>query len=137
MPFLRDRLASLATDLFIFVADALALVGLRLPQRPHLGSELPHELLVDPLDRDVRLIRAGDAEFGGNGHLQFVGEANAELERVLLDRREVSDTDDLEFLLETLGDTLHHVCGQGPGEPVNRSGQPTVAVAGDGEHVRG
>jgi len=72
MPLLRDRLAGLAANLLIFIADALALVGLRLPERPHLGCELADELLVDPLDRDVRLVGTGDREARGNLDLQFV-----------------------------------------------------------------
>src|SRR3954469_18239906 len=36
----RERLAFLAADRFRLVPDALALVRLRLPRRPHVGREL-------------------------------------------------------------------------------------------------
>src|SRR3990172_6539621 len=46
-------LAGLAAYLLARVADALALVGLRLPRRADLGGDLPDELLVDPDHRDA------------------------------------------------------------------------------------
>ena len=40
------------------VADALALVRLRLPQRADRGGKVADHLLVDPLDDDVLLVGA-------------------------------------------------------------------------------
>ena len=129
MPFLRDRFASLTADLLVFVADALALVGLRLPERPHLGCKLPDELLVDPLDRDMRLVGTGDREACRNLDLQLVGEPNAKLQHVLLDRGEVADAHDLELLLKALRYAFHHIGGERSRQAVHRAGDPGVAVA--------
>src|SRR5205814_3289392 len=47
-----ERLAFLAPHLLIFVANALALVRLRLADGPHLGGVLPDLLLVRAADDD-------------------------------------------------------------------------------------
>src|SRR6516164_4641996 len=51
------RLAFLAAHRFVLVADALALVRLRLSRGPDLGGELPDLLLVGALDHDRRRVR--------------------------------------------------------------------------------
>src|SRR5262249_54473217 len=60
VPSSLRRLAGLAEDALGGVADALALVGLGLADLADVGRDLPHELLVGPLDRDA----------GGRGHLE-------------------------------------------------------------------
>src|SRR5262245_30136298 len=54
------RLAGLAQDALVGVADPLALVGLGLADLANVGRDLTHQLLVGPLDRDA----------GGRGHLE-------------------------------------------------------------------
>ena len=51
--------------MFALVADALALVGFGLANRPHFGGELADLLLVASLDDDVRLIGAGHIQARG------------------------------------------------------------------------
>src|SRR5262245_35425041 len=47
------RLAGFAEDPLVGVADALALVRLGLANLADVGRDLPHQLLVVPLDRDA------------------------------------------------------------------------------------
>ena len=63
---LRDRFAGLTTHLLALVANALALVGLRLPTRTNFGCELTNKMFINALDDDVRLIGAGDRQASGN-----------------------------------------------------------------------
>ena len=75
-------LPALRHDVLADVADALALVGLRLAEVTDLGGDLADLLLVDAADHDL----------GGRGHLEAdavgsrvvdrVAEAECELERV-------------------------------------------------------
>src|SRR5260370_41391914 len=60
------RLSCLLADVLALVADTLLLVGVGLAQRPDLGGDLPHPLLVGAPDGDPRGRRQleGDA-FGG------------------------------------------------------------------------
>src|SRR5262245_6774330 len=92
------RLAGLAEDALVGVADALALVGLGLADLADVGRHLAHELLVEPLDRDA----------GGRGNLErdalgrvdrdWVREAELQLElRRALGDGAVADADDLEL----------------------------------------
>lgn len=57
---LRDRFAGFATHLLALVADALTLVGFRLPTGTNFGRELADKMLINALHDDVRLIGAGD-----------------------------------------------------------------------------
>src|SRR3974390_696405 len=56
IPLLR-RLAGLATDVLAGVPDALALVGLGLPDLANIGGDLTDELLVVSAHDDARRLR--------------------------------------------------------------------------------
>ena len=58
----------------------------------------------------------------GNRHLQLVGQADAELQRPVLDGGQVAHADDLQPLLVALGHADDHVLQQGPGQPVQGRG---------------
>src|SRR5437764_13123706 len=53
LELLASRFSCLATNHFIAVLDALALIGIRLAQRADLRRGLPDLLLVDAADHDV------------------------------------------------------------------------------------
>ena len=63
---------------------------------------MPDRLLVNALDRNMRLVGTGDGEALGDGHVQFVGKTYAKLQNVFLDRSEISDPHNLESLLVAL-----------------------------------
>ena len=84
---------------FAVVPDAFAFVRLRLADRAHFGGELADLLLVGAFDHDMRLVGAGDREALGNLLVHFVGEADAKLQRVALDRAQVTDALNLQLLL--------------------------------------
>jgi len=125
---LGDGLAGLATDLFVLIPDSLAFVGLRLAAGANLSGELPDEMLVDTLNDDVRLIRAEDVEPCRNRQLKFVREAHTQLQRVFLDRSDISNANDLELLFVSLGNSLDHVRRQCPSEAMQRSRSPIISL---------
>src|SRR4051794_27291648 len=111
-------LAHLPANLFALVAYALALVGLGRADAPDLGRGLPHLLLVDALDRDLR--RHGHLERDSlrRLHLHLVRVAPVEHEVGAAQRRAVADALDLEALLEALRDSLDHVRDERPRQAV-------------------
>src|SRR5262245_28041532 len=101
-----EGLALLAAHLFVLVADALALVRLRLAHAAHLGRELPHLLLVRPADDDRGRVRQLHGHTLGRRHLNRVGVADRQHQVLLVQARLVADTLDLEALLVALGNAL-------------------------------
>src|SRR5947208_3606532 len=63
-----EGLAFLAADDFVLVADALALVRLRLADGADLGRVLPDRLLVRPADDDRVGVRHLDLDSGRDDH---------------------------------------------------------------------
>src|SRR6185312_1647815 len=94
-PLLLTCLSDLAADLLTFVADALALVGVALPQAADVGRDLADLLLVDTGDRELRrgLHREGDTLRSGDQHRVAVTEG--ELEVAALGHHAVTDAEDL------------------------------------------
>src|SRR6476661_881678 len=101
-----EGLAFLAADLFVLVADALALVRFRRPNVPHLGGELADLLLVRALDDDGRRIGHIDRHAGRRHHQDAVGVADRQLDALVLGRRLIADAFDFEAFLVTLADAL-------------------------------
>src|SRR6266446_2167367 len=80
----REGLAFLAPDLFVLVADALALVRFRLAHGPDLGGELSDLLLVGALDQDGALGADLDRDSIRWRFLDGVGVANRQHDRFLV-----------------------------------------------------
>ena len=96
--------------MFAFVANSLALVGFGLADGPDFGGKLADLLFVATLDHDVRLIGAGDIQAGRNLFVDFVGEADTQLQRVALHGGQVTDADDLQLLFVAFGDADRPCC---------------------------
>src|SRR4030088_3255674 len=92
-------LAGLALYLLAGIADALALVGLRLTNLADVGGHLAHLFLVDALDADTGRYGhlEGDAVGGGNHDRMAETEAQLELPRPS-GRRPIADADNLQLL---------------------------------------
>src|SRR5215218_131710 len=141
-PLLR-RLAGLAQHALVDVADALALVRLRLANLANVGGHLADELLVEALHRDA----------GGAGHLELHTLGRVDRDRVREAELQVdaarprgggavADADDLQLLGEALRHARHHVGDQRTGETVQRAvlalvvgttHEELVALTGDGD----
>ena len=121
-------LADLPQNPFSLVFDALALVGLRFPNRTHLGGLIAHHLLVGTGDdhRGVVLHRKGDA-IGGN-HFHRMAVAGADHELFALHLGPVTHAHDLELAGEPLAHPLDHVGHQGSAQAVPLPG--TAGFAG-------
>ena len=133
-----EGLAFLAADDFVLVADALALVRLRLADGPHLGGELADLLLVRPLDDDRR--RVGHARPSRRPAASWsIGLAKPTVSTTafLSMRGLVADALDLELLLVALGDALDHVVDQAAGQAVQRPVLPLVVGPGDRDGLAG
>src|SRR5690606_39938932 len=78
-------LGFLHDDLLAGVADALALVGLRLAERADLGRHLAHLLLVGAADQDLGLRRRGQGDALGGGVHDREGEADAKVQVLAMD----------------------------------------------------
>src|SRR4029079_10303878 len=104
-PLLLTCLSDLAADLLTLIADALALVGVALPQATDVGRYLADLLLVDSGDRELRrrLHRERDALRGGDQHRVAVSQG--ELQVASLGHHAVTDTEDLHFDGVAVGDS--------------------------------
>src|SRR4051812_1103910 len=133
-PWSLTSLSDLASDVLAGVPDALALVGLGLAELADVGRHLAHQLLVDALDAEARLVldREGDAV----GGVEDDGVAVAELELQLgraLGQDAVADADDLEPLLVAVGHADDHVVDEGAGQAVQGPADSLVVGAPDVE----
>src|SRR5690606_25719642 len=102
-------LGFLHDDLLAGVADALALVGLRLAERADLGRHLAHLLLVGTADHDLGLRRGSQGDAFRRGEHHRVGEAQVQAQVLALHGGAVTDADQLELAAETLGNANDHV----------------------------
>src|SRR6185312_12001432 len=100
---LLTSLSDLAADLFAGVANALALVGVRLTQLADVGSNFADLLLVDAGDGELGSALHGEGDAVGGIHDHRVAEAQGELEVRSLGLHAVTGADDLEVLLVALG----------------------------------
>ena len=96
-----------------------------------MGRELSHRLLVATGHVDVCLVRTGDRQPFRNRNLQFIGEANPQIQNLAFDRNDITDADDFELLLIAILDAENHVVDQGPGQAVHGARE---AVIGDPGH---
>jgi len=106
---------------------------LRRADLPDLGGRLADHLLVDPLDDDLRRLRDVELDALAGLDRDRVRVADRELEVRALELRAVTDTLDLEVLLETLRDALDHVRDEGARQPVQRSVLASVGGARHGD----
>src|SRR3989344_8467660 len=108
-------LSFFATDYFIRVPHAFALVRLRTTEITNFSSHLTDQLLVDTLDQDIGL--AGG--LGGDALRQLIihrmRETESQGQHLTFGLRLVTDADQLELALEALTDTDHHVVDQSAG----------------------
>src|SRR5579884_1424196 len=113
-----EGLAFLAADLFVLVADALALVRLWWTDVSHLGGKLADLLLVCPFDDNSRRVGHLDSDAGRRHHQYPVGETNRQLDPLVLRRRLIADPFDFQALLVALGDAFNHVGDDAARQPV-------------------
>src|SRR5229473_3108757 len=95
------RLAFLTAYLFIFVADAFALVWLRLAHPADLGGILTDFLLVGPLDDNGRRVGKLDRHSFRRRHIHGMRITDGQQQAFLVQARLIADTLDLEPLLES------------------------------------
>src|SRR4030095_15156501 len=118
-----SRLADLAPDALVDVADALALVRLRRPQRAEVGRELPDPAAVDALDPDDHVAVDGDRETFGHGELDRMRVAEQQCELLAGRLRAIADALDLELARERRHHALHHVAHARAHEAAQRPGR--------------
>src|SRR5579875_4163172 len=118
--------AFLAADLFVFVADALALVRFGRSDVPYLGGKLADLLLVGALDDNRGRVGHIDGDAGRRDHQHAVGVADRQLDAFVLGRGLVADAFDFQTLLVALGDALDHVGDQTARQAVQRARKALV-----------
>src|SRR5262249_18622906 len=124
---LRSRfLADLAPDVLLRVLDALALVGIRLPQAPELGRELAEKRLVGALqcDRHLPLHLRLNAFRQGKDH--GMGVSQRQLDVPSLELRPIANTHDLQLTLESVLDAVHHVGEKRANQAMERADRPLL-----------
>src|SRR5450756_426063 len=112
-------LASLAADHLARVADALALVWLRLPGGPDAGGNLADELLVDAEDGQLDRALDHEADAVRRNDLDGMAVPEVELQLVADLLGAVTDAGDLEALPVAVRDALDHVGDERPGQPMD------------------
>src|SRR5207342_1133028 len=128
--------AGLAQDALAGVLDALALVGLGLADAADVGGDLADDFLVDAVDHDLGRHRHLERDAFGRLHVDRMAETEVEAQRVgALGLGAVADTDDLEVLLEAVGDADDHVVDEAAREAVLGTVVALVVGAGAGEHA--
>src|SRR3954465_15758627 len=132
---LGSRLAGLAAHLLAYVTNAFPLIGLRRTDRPKLGRNLSHQLLVGPFDLDHGVVVYRDLNALGRLVFHRMRVPHDQIHSIGLCLRLVSDTLDLQALGEALGYALHHVLHQGAGQPVKRLVPLFLGGPGDGELI--
>src|SRR3990172_1270912 len=122
-------LAGLAPHVLPFVANALALVGLRRADAADLRGHLADELLIDPLNVDpVRPLHL-QRDPRRRLHIDRVRVAHGDLDVLAQLLRAVADALQLQRLLEPVLHAVHHVGQQRPGQAVQRPVLRLVAGA--------
>src|SRR6185436_1389318 len=129
LPLLACSLAGLATNHFVAVLDALALVGIGLAETADLGRGLSDLLLVDAGDRDVAGLRV-DRDLDSFRNREADGMRVPELEHDLaaLDLGAVADADDVELALEALAHALDVVRHERSHEAMEGAGFPLFVL---------
>ena len=69
-----------------------ALVGFRFSYGTNFRGKLANFLLIDTFDHHMGLIRTGDIQTRRNLLLNFIGEADSQLQHAILNRSQVADT---------------------------------------------
>ncbi len=98
-----------AEDKFVGVFHTLALVGLRWTVAADLGGDLADALDIVAGDDDLGRLRHRDRDAFRDRIDDIVAVAERELQVLALQCSAITDAGDLEFLLETLGDTGEQV----------------------------
>src|SRR6266581_856985 len=106
-------LAFLAEDELVRILDALALVRLRLAERPDFGRRLPDLLRIDPGDDDLGRLRHHDRDTLRNRIDDIVRIAELQLQILALQGGTIAHPADLELALVALGDALDQLGHQG------------------------
>src|SRR5437868_4658158 len=109
-------LALFAANLLLVIPNAFAFIRLGLAHPAHLGGKLAHLLLVGAFDDDGGRIRQFHRDAVGRTHRYRVGVSNGEDQGLLIQPGLVADTLNPKAFFKTLGDALHHVGDQAPGE---------------------
>src|SRR5947209_2048114 len=98
-----ERLAFLAADLFVFIANALALVWFGRASVANLRGKLANLLLVGPLDRNGGRIGQFHDDPLGRRQRNRIGIAHGKDDGFLVHAGLVADPFDLELLFEPFG----------------------------------
>src|SRR5687768_6069000 len=106
---LRAGLADLLLQLLPGVAHALLLVRIGLAHPADVGGDLPDHLAIGAGDRDVRLLLDRDVDPVGDVEHDRMRVAEREVDLLALQLGAVADADDVELLLEALGDAVDGV----------------------------
>mmetsp|Transcript_5205 Transcript_5205/g.11461 ORF Transcript_5205/g.11461 Transcript_5205/m.11461 type:complete len:238 (-) Transcript_5205:7-720(-) len=109
---LLPTLTLLLDNHLISVTDTLTLVRLRRTLRADNRSKVTNLNLVETADRNIRVAIALDFETLRDFHNHRVGITQAQVQVLALHRRLVTNTKELELLLEPRGHTHHHVVRQ-------------------------
>src|SRR6056297_1136587 len=96
-------------DALVRVAHTLALVGLRRTIPANLGRDLTNLLLVGTANDDLGLGRRLDGHTVGHAEIDRVTEPELQIKLAALGLRTITNADKVQFLLETVGNALHHV----------------------------
>src|SRR6188472_1860337 len=124
-------LAGLAEDVLARVANALSLVGFRLPLRADVGRDLADELLVGSEDAEPRRCVHPELDPCRGVDLDRVRVAEREHELRALQLGAVPDAGDLQVLREAGCDAGDHVVHEGPCQAMQRAVTRLVARADD------
>src|SRR5262249_16286149 len=103
------------------VADTLLFVWIRLTEPPDVRRHLAHELPIDARDRDVGLLVDRHVDALRDVEHDGVGVPERKNHLLALEFRAVADADDVEFLLEALGDAKHGVRDERAGKAMELS----------------
>src|SRR5687768_916934 len=115
---LRSGLSDLLLQHFTGVADALLLVRVRLAHTSDIGCHLADELTIHTRDGDMRLFLDGDVDTGGDVENYRMRIAEGEMHLLALELGAVADADDVELLLEAVGDAGNGVGDETPRQAV-------------------
>src|SRR5258707_11393162 len=118
---LRASLASLLLQALASDANAFLLVGVGRTQRANVRGHLADLPLVRAADHEVRLLVDRDLNALGNLELDGMRLAERESNRFAFQLRAVSDTNDVQVLLEALRDAVHRVGDKRAGESGQRA----------------
>src|SRR5579884_522707 len=130
-----EGFAFLAANLFVLVADALALVRLRRTDVANFCGELADFLLVRTLDDNRGRVRHIDRDAGRRHHQHAVGETNRQLHALVFGCRLVTDALDFQAFFVTLGDALDHVGDDAARQTVQRAREALIIGPGDADDL--